>query len=65
MFEMILAEAQQGISPANWGMSVNRIGLSISATWLIAWPSIVFIFGSIWFAIKYIALRRKTGAVQR
>ena len=61
MFEMLA----QNVSPANWGMGVNRIGVTISATWLIAWPAVVFILGTIILSCKYVALRRKTGSPQR
>ena len=59
----ILAQVSQNVSPANWGFAVNRIGMTISATWLIAWPAIIFVTVLCVVACKYISLRRSIAKV--
>jgi hypothetical protein len=56
---MIGILAQAASSPANWGIAVNKIGMSISATWFVWVIVIVLLFTSMctW---NYITLLKKS-----
>jgi hypothetical protein len=56
-----VSEVAKDVTPANWGMSCNRIGMTISATWLIAWPAIITVGILAFLSYKYISLRRQVG----